>query len=210
MRSLKQERKLVSETVILIDHENIAAFDPDAIPDDATVLLFLGAGQGSFKKDWVSKALRLPGRIKPVDIEGTGKNALDFHIAFYLGELLAKSRKASCVILSKDKGFAPLVKHLTARGFDVRQVDTLASLSQPTGKVASPEDVYLHVVKSLRKQEARARPASRTKLEKHVANMLKGKKADQDADKMVRRLEKDGFVRESGKELIYSGLDAER
>ena len=73
----------MSETVILIDHENIASFDPDAIPDDATALLFLGAGQGSFKKDWVSKALRLPDRIKPVDIEGTGKNALDFHIAFY-------------------------------------------------------------------------------------------------------------------------------
>jgi hypothetical protein len=195
----------VPETVILIDHENVANFDLDEIPPDASVRLFLGAGPGSFKKDWVSKALKRGG-IETINIDGTGRNALDFHIAFYLGELLAQTRETSCVVFSKDKGFAPLVKHLKARGFDVRQVDNLASLKTPPDNSGSPEHVYLHVVKSLRKQEDRARPATRAKLEKHVANLIKGKKADEDVDKMVRRLEKDGFVKESGKNLDYSGL----
>ena len=47
-------------------------------------------------------------RVASVNIAGTGKNALDFHLAFYLGEILANTPAARCVIVSKDKGFALL------------------------------------------------------------------------------------------------------
>jgi hypothetical protein len=46
-------------------------------------------------------------------------------IAFYLGELLLTSSKIPCGILSQDKGFDPLAKHLNGRGFTVRRAATL-------------------------------------------------------------------------------------
>ncbi|WP_370868178.1 PIN domain-containing protein [Sulfuriferula sp.] len=41
-------------------------------------------------------------------IEGTGKNALDFHIAFQLGRTIETAPQTECFVLSKDKGFDPL------------------------------------------------------------------------------------------------------
>src|SRR5258708_22829215 len=63
-------------------------------------------------------------RFDYVRILSVERNACDFCIAYYLGELLHANPQAECVILSKDKkGFDPLVKHLTVeRGFKVRRV----------------------------------------------------------------------------------------
>ena len=45
-----------------------------------------------------------------VRIEGNGPNALDFHIAFYIGNIAAKDPDCYFHIISKDTGFDPLIK----------------------------------------------------------------------------------------------------
>jgi hypothetical protein len=47
-----------------------------------------------------------------VKIVGNGPNALDFHIAFYIGQLSARDPDAYFHIISKDTGFDPLIRHL--------------------------------------------------------------------------------------------------
>ncbi len=42
-------------------------------------------------------------------------------------------------------------------------------------------------------------------MEKHVASMLNGKGADE-APKIIKRLFKEGFVKEAGKDLTYPTL----
>ena len=115
----------MGESVLLVDYENIGKIDLGAIPDGVRVPFFFGASQRTVPTDFLKAALRLGERFVPIDIEGQGKNALDFHIAFYLGEYLARSPATPCVILSKDKGFDPLVRHLTRRGFAVRRANTM-------------------------------------------------------------------------------------
>ena len=115
----------MAESVLLVDYENIGKIDLGAIPEGVRVPFFFGASQRSVPTDFLKAALRLGERFVPIDIEGQGKNALDFHIAFYLGEYLARSPMTACVILSKDKGFDPLVRHLVQRGFAVRRVNTV-------------------------------------------------------------------------------------
>lgn len=116
----------MTESVLLVDYENIGKIDLAAIPDGVRVPFFFGASQRSVPTEFLKAALRLGERFVPIDIEGQGKNALDFHIAFYLGEYLARSPEVSCVILSKDKGFDPLVRHLSRRGFAVRRANSMA------------------------------------------------------------------------------------
>ena len=116
----------MTESVLLVDYENIGKIDLAAIPDGVRVPFFFGASQRSVPTEFLKAALRLGERFVPIDIEGQGKNALDFHIAFYLGEYLARDPHTACVIFSKDKGFDPLVRHLTRRGFAVRRANTMA------------------------------------------------------------------------------------
>ena len=115
----------MAESVLLVDYENIGKIDLAAIPDGVRVPFFFGASQRTVPTDFLKAALRLGERFVPIDIEGQGKNALDFHIAFYLGEYLARAPDTACVILSKDKGFDPLVRHLTRRGFAVRRANSM-------------------------------------------------------------------------------------
>lgn len=50
-----------------------------------------------------------------IQIEGSGRNALDFHIAYMLGRLAADAPGAQLHVISKDKGFDPLIKYLNAQ-----------------------------------------------------------------------------------------------
>lgn len=132
----------MTESVLLVDYENIGKIDLAAIPDGVRVPFFFGASQRSVPTEFLKAALRLGERFVPIDIEGQGKNALDFHIAFYLGEYLARDPHTACVIFSKDKGFDPLVRHLTRRGFAVRRANTMAEAlgtrSTPAAAPGSP------------------------------------------------------------------------
>jgi hypothetical protein len=116
----------MAESVLLVDYENIGKIDLGSIPAGVRVPFFFGASQKSVPTEFLKAALRLGERFVPIDIEGQGKNALDFHIAFYLGEYLTRSPDTSCVILSKDKGFDPLIRHLARRGFAVRRANSIA------------------------------------------------------------------------------------
>jgi len=199
----------VTETVYLIDHENLSKVDLTQVPAGARAMLFLGANDASVKRTLFTGAIKLGERLKLVEIEGSGKNALDFHIAFYLGEILTRAPNAKCVVLSKDKGFVPLVKHLSACGFSVEQADALATVKAAKAKSAPAADShYAHVLKGLKKQDKRALPHTLEKLQKSVANLVKGRGVDEQVPKFVKRLFKDGLVMEQGEVLAYPGRDS--
>jgi len=126
----------MNENVLLVDYENIGKIDLAGIPEGVRVPFFFGASQRTVPTDFLKAALRLGERFVPIDIEGQGKNALDFHIAFYLGEYLARDPHTACVILSKDKGFDPLVRHLVRRGFRVRRANTMSEAQLGTAPAA--------------------------------------------------------------------------
>src|SRR2546425_5351479 len=125
------------DSVLLVDYENIGKIDLGAIPAGVRVPFFFGASQKSVPTEFLKAALRLGERFLPIDIEGQGKNALDFHIAFYLGEYLTRSPGTSCVVLSKDKGFDPLIRHLVRRGVTPRRAQSIGRGRGPPAPPAS-------------------------------------------------------------------------
>ncbi|HEY0767533.1 MAG TPA: PIN domain-containing protein [Steroidobacteraceae bacterium] len=132
----------MADSVLLVDYENIGKMDLGAIPPGVRVPFFFGASQKSVPTEFLKAALKLGERFVPIDIEGQGKNALDFHIAFYLGEYLARSPQTPCVIFSRDKGFDPLIKHLVKRGFAVRRANSIAEAlasATPAAVSVSPQ-----------------------------------------------------------------------
>lgn len=132
----------MSEQVLLVDYENVGRVDLKAIPADVRVAFFFGASQRTVPTAFFKSALQLRERFVPIDIEGRGKNALDFHIAYYLGEYLTTAPRTRCVILSNDKGFDPLIQHLRGRKFSVQRVSTLEEgfpSTEPSRTTAGPK-----------------------------------------------------------------------
>jgi len=109
----------MTERVLFVDLENVQKIDLSCVPADARVMIFYGITQKKPPAELVVQAQPLGPRLKWVKISGQGPNALDFHIAFYLGQELANSPNSVRAILSRDTGFDPLTRHLQAFGSHV-------------------------------------------------------------------------------------------
>jgi len=75
-----------------------------------------GANQAKVSVE-VAKALQpLGSNAEYVQISGNGPNAVDFHIAFTIGEISKSDESARFHIISKDSGFDPLIEYLRTKG----------------------------------------------------------------------------------------------
>ena len=200
----------MADTVLLVDFENVGKIDLGAIPVGVRVPFFFGASQKTVPTEFLKSALKLGDRFEPIDIEGHGKNALDFHIAFYLGECLTRSPGTRCVVLSKDKGFDPLIKHLARRRFSVRRETTLgaafpriASKAAASASRSSPERWEDTELQRLVDMEKAKRPRTRKRLVAHVYNHRKKEIAEADVEQFVDRLIADGKLSETGSTVTY-------
>lgn len=78
----------VKTNYVLIDYENV---QPEAMAvlaqEHFKVLVFVGANQAKVTFEVASVLQQMGDRAEYVKITGNGSNALDFHIAFYIGVL---------------------------------------------------------------------------------------------------------------------------
>jgi hypothetical protein len=202
----------MSDTMLLVDFENVGKIDLAAVPDGYVVALFFGAAQKSVPKEFLQAALKLRERFVSIDIEGQGKNALDFHIAYYLGQYLTQSPKTPCVILSKDRGFDPLIKHLGLRGFSVRRANTLREASRPSAAVtrrpaAGREFVSVPAheaaLKWLSGGAKNRRPRTRKALAAHLYSHFSKKMPESEVQELIDSLIASGQLGEANGRLTY-------
>lgn len=114
--------------LILVDYENIQKIDFSLLDDSYRAIIFVGAKQNPPR---ASKNKATAHRFSRVDfhkIEGLGKNALDFHIAFHLGRTIEIAPQTECFVLSKDTGFDPLLSHLNKNGLKCSRVTSIDDL----------------------------------------------------------------------------------
>jgi hypothetical protein len=204
----------MSEMVLLVDYENVGRVDLAAIPSGVRVPFFFGASQKTVPTEFLKAALKLGERFVPIDIEGQGKNALDFHIAFYLGEYLEKSPTSRCIVLSKDKGFDPLIKHLVGRGFDVRRAATLADTfaspvpiisikASTAAKTKASPDRRADVLQWLKDSPKNRRPRKRKGLAAHLFNHFGKKIPEADIQAFIDQLVADKQLGDTKGSITY-------
>ena len=102
---------------VLLDYENVQPTDLALLRDGPfKVRVFLGPNQIRVPVS-LATALQALGRdAEYIVLETSGSNALDFHIAYYVGVLSSQEPSAFFHIISKDSGFDPLIKHLKGKG----------------------------------------------------------------------------------------------
>ena len=93
---------------VLIDFENVQPRNLGILADHPfQVLVFIGANQTRVPRNVAVAMQSLGKKAQYVEIDGSGPNALDFHIAYYIGELAATDPAGSYFVISRDKGFDP-------------------------------------------------------------------------------------------------------
>lgn len=108
---------------LLIDYESVQPQSLGALAGvDVWATVFVGAHQHRLPFDLVASMQALGERGRYCKVATPGKNALDFHLAYYLGELVNQNPNGTYWIVSKDSGFDPLIAHLQARGLAVDRV----------------------------------------------------------------------------------------
>lgn len=107
---------------VLIDLENVQPKNIGVLSGhDFKVIVFVGEKQSKISFDLALELQRLGDNAEYIKITGNGPNALDFHIAFYIGEFSQLTPNNYFHIISKDRGFDPLIAHLKTRKIRVQR-----------------------------------------------------------------------------------------
>ena len=180
---------------VLIDFENVQPKSLTLLNGGSfKVLVFVGANQSRIPLDFARHLQALGADAKYVQISGNGANALDFHIAYMIGELAAKDPDGYFHIISKDTGFDPLVKFLRTRKIHALRSKDIADipLLRIANATTAPEKIEAIVQNLASRGSGRPR---KTKTLKNTINALfmKGL-TEEELDALVTELAKQGFV----------------
>ncbi len=191
----------MSAKLLLVDFENVQEFDRSRLDDDFRIIVFVGASQKSIPIELVKNLQGLGNRVAWKKVEGNGSNALDFFIACQLGRVLERSPQIHCIVLSKDKGFDPLLRHLSKKGLKCRRINSVLELN-PEAAAAEGTD-YARVVEILGKSEKQSRPRKRKTLSGFIASLFQNKIDQKNIDRIIDMLFENKKISESNNTLVY-------
>src|SRR5688572_18193506 len=176
------------DQVVLVDFENVQKLDLARLPAHARIRIFVGAQQAKLPTALVLQAQALGLAIEWIRIDGNGRNALDFHIASYLGEGLARTPQTEFVVVSGDTGFDPLLRHLKARGLHCRR-EAAATVAKALPKPALDTNAQ-QVIELLERTEKNKRPRKRKTLTNylvtHFGKKLTSEQVSQAIDQLLK------------------------
>lgn len=195
---------LLKNNYILIDYENVQPKKLAMLRGHSVrVLVFVGANQTKVHLELASSLQALGGNAEYVQIDGNGSNALDFHIAFYIGQLAERDSDACFHIISKDTGFDPLIKHLKSRKILARRVKNLSdvSFSRIVNAVTCDEKLA-GIVKSL-SARGHARPRKVKTLANTINSLFMKTLEETELKSLIEALRAQGYITLENENVSY-------
>ncbi len=165
---------------LLVDYENVQNINLEKLPQkDFLIYIFIGESQNKIPFKLVQDAQKFGDKINWIKIDGNGTNALDFHIAYYLGKFNFESSNDEYIILSKDKGFDPLIRFIKKQNGKCRRINSINEISNQKKDIEDNNSDYNKIIDNLKKINKAKRPRKRNTLIKHIRSLL-GKKITED------------------------------
>ena len=182
---------------VFVDFENVHQIDFSVMGSKPVhFTLLVGAQQPRMDVVLVQQLLKHADSVELVRLTSPGQNALDFALAYYVGRAAVADPTGYFHIVSKDKGFDPLIEHLRSRRIRVRRHDDFSTLTfSGPGKTPStlPEAPLERALKHFRRNPNN-RPKRRVTLVSHLQNLLGKGTTETDALDLVVGLEKGGHL----------------
>jgi hypothetical protein len=218
---------------VLVDYENVKRVEPAVLGrKNYIVHLFLGPTNKKLEVEVVERLLEHSQTVKLIRSPKPGKNALDFVMAYHLGQAVLTDPTAYFHLVSKDEGFDSLVDLLKARNVKVKRhsgwesLETLAAVgvsSSPGNGTANGSksangstkvpvngdpgrtSALSHEAEKFLKnltKTAKNRPKKLATLVSHAKSLLGKNATDADGKKVVEELLKAGHLKIDDKEAV--------
>ena len=193
---------------VLIDYENVqpknlAALKGDSQDHAFRIIVFVGANQQRLPRDLVFEMQSFGSDARYIEITGSGKNALDFHIAYYLGKLAKPGPDDHYHVVSKDTGFDPLIRHLKESGIQVERRKGLFEIPWLRADGADSLDDQLQKVVRNFDMQGKSRPRKVRTVRTTINNLFGKSLTEEQLDALVNGLRKLNYIAIEGERIKY-------
>ena len=183
---------------ILIDYENVQTKSLAvlcSIPNQTfQIIVFVGANQSKIPIELASSMQGFGDKASYIQITGTGHNALDFHIAYYLGDLSARDPKGSFHVISRDTGYDQLIKHLKRKKINVARQKDLFDIPWLSSVNKEPQDEQVSAIVNNLSARGASRPRKVKTLKNTIKDLFGDKLEAEEIDNLVRELQQQKYI----------------
>jgi len=189
---------------VLIDYENVQPATIESLNHEhIKLLIFVGANQTKVPIEIAVALQQLGSRASYVKISGNGSNALDFHIAFYIGQLAAQEPSAYFHIVSKDTGFDPLIQHLKSKKIFANRVQNVNDIPRVKIALASTLDAQVEVIITSLQGNKSSKPRTIKTLSSTINAIFLKKLSEAELEALINQLKTMGLIEVDDTKVSY-------
>ena len=195
----------MKQNYVLIDYENV---QPEAISaldqEYFKVIVFVGATQSKVTYEVAIAMQKLGNKAEYIKIAGNGPNALDFHIAFYIGRISAKEPDTYFHIVSKDTGFDPLIAHLKSMKIPVLRSKDVSEIQIVKASTSKTIEEKINVVTDYLKSRGTAVPKTIKTLTSTIQSVFQKNIPEAKQKTIIAAMQKQGLIAVVGSKVSYN------
>jgi len=169
---------------IFVDYENVQERELDRIAGKPVKAVYvLGERQKNLPVEFAELIRKYSAQVKLLKTEVNGKNALDLVIASEIGAESTKDPEGYFHVISRDKGFDALIKHLKSGGTFAARHESFSEiplLMNATERVKRMADHF--------KAIPDARPKKKAKLESQIQSVFGKTLTSEEVEDTVKKL----------------------
>lgn len=208
---------------VLIDYENVQVKTLERLREEHfRIYVFLGPNNTKLHKELVLAMHEFGDRAQYVELDVSARDALDFHLAYYLGKLSSTDPLGFFHVISKDTGFDPLLRYLKANKILSARSESIDAMpcftkaagngappeppsrpSSPVDELVSGDSLMKLVLDDLIKRKA-AKPRTPKTLKSTMQARCGSEVSADQVDQLYAALIERQYVRVEGTKVIYS------
>jgi hypothetical protein len=190
--------------IILVDYENVQPTDIGLLKGGPfKVKVFLGPNQSKVPVTLAAALQTLGSNAEYVPLETAGNNAVDFHIAYYIGVLSSEDPTAYFHIISKDSGFDPLIMYLRGRKIFVQRSTCIADIPYFRPVLPANLEAQVKVVVADLTRRKSSKPRTEKSLMSTLHALFKKELSEQQLSQLFAALCARGVVKVDGTKVSY-------
>ena len=195
----------MKQNYVLIDYENV---QPEAISaldqEYFKVIVFVGATQSKVTYEVAIAMQKLGNKAEYIKIAGNGPNALDFHIAFYIGRISAKEPDTYFHIVSKDTGFDPLIAHLKSMKIPVLRSKDVSEIQIVKASTSKTIEEKINVVTDYLISRGTAVPKTIKTLTSTIQSVFQKNIPEAEQETIIAAMQEQGAIAVVGSKVSYN------
>jgi hypothetical protein len=189
---------------VLVDLENVQPKDIGLLKERPfNVKVFLGPNQSKIPVSLAAAVQSLGDKAEYIVLETAGNNALDFHIAYYIGVLSAAEPTAFFHVISKDTGFDPLLKYLKGKKVFAQRSICIADIPYFKPALPSAPEAQIEAVIADLIRRKTSKPRTQKTLLSTLHALFKKELSEQQLAALFAALCKRGIVKFEGTKVSY-------